>query len=191
MMVSFFNDVDVASREAWVAAVQYFGTQGFFAGYDARPRDPLGRRTAAIWLRAALRVRAGDYDPMRTVRELHEAVAGRRRTDHARRPARGAGPDLAGGLAGSGSRDARIGHPRRLLPAAVRADRSRRRLRLTSMTHDTGPGRHSEADYLAAGERRAVRNWATAGRCDSAPMATCTRKSSAPTASADSTCSKG
>ena len=24
------------------------------------------------------------------------------------------------------------------------------------MTHDTGPGRHSEADYLAAGERRAV-----------------------------------
>ena len=74
-MVSFFNDVDVASREAWVAAVQYFGTQGFFAGYDARPRDPLGRRTAAIWLRAALRVRAGDYDPMRTVRELHEAVA--------------------------------------------------------------------------------------------------------------------
>ena len=75
VMVSFFNDVDVASREAWVAAVQYFGTQGFFAGYDARPRDPLGRRTAAIWLRAALCVRAGDYDPMRTVRELHEAVA--------------------------------------------------------------------------------------------------------------------
>jgi hypothetical protein len=75
VMVSFYNDVDVASREAWVAAVQYFGTQGFFAGYDARPRDPLGRRTAAIWLRAALCVRAGDYDPMRTVRELHEAVA--------------------------------------------------------------------------------------------------------------------
>ena len=69
MMVSFFNDVDVASREAWVAAVQYFGTQGFFAGYDARPRDPLGRRTAAIWLRAALRVQAGDYDPKQTVRE--------------------------------------------------------------------------------------------------------------------------
>ena len=74
MMVSFFNDVDVASREAWVAAVQYFGAQGFFAGYDARPRDRLGRRTAAIWLRAALRVQAGDYDPKQTVRELLAAA---------------------------------------------------------------------------------------------------------------------
>ena len=74
-MVSFCNDVDVASREAWVSAVQYFGTQGFFAGYDARPRDPLGRRTASIWLNAALRVRAADYDPMQTVRELHAITA--------------------------------------------------------------------------------------------------------------------
>ena len=75
VMVSFCNDVDVASREAWVAAVQYFGTQGFFPGYDARPRDPLGRRTAAIWLRAALRVLAADYDPMQTVRDLHALTA--------------------------------------------------------------------------------------------------------------------
>ena len=76
VMVSFCNDVDVASREAWVAAVQYFGTRGFFAGYDARPREPLGRRTAAIWLQAAHRVGAGDYDPMQTVRELHGIAAG-------------------------------------------------------------------------------------------------------------------
>ena len=74
-MVSFCNDVDVASREAWVAAVQYFGTRGFFPGYDARPRDPLGRRTASIWLQAALRAGSGDYDPMRTVRELHALTA--------------------------------------------------------------------------------------------------------------------
>ena len=71
VMVSFCNDVEVASREAWVAAVQYFGTRGFFADYDARPRAPLGRRTAAIWVQAALRTVAADYDPMQTVRELH------------------------------------------------------------------------------------------------------------------------
>ena len=55
--------------------MQYFGTQGFFAGYDARPRAPLGRRTAAIWLQAALRVPAADYDPMQTVRDLHAVSA--------------------------------------------------------------------------------------------------------------------
>ena len=75
VMVSFYNDVDVASREAWVAAVQYFGTQGFFAGYDARPREALGRRTAAIWLQAALQVFDADFDPMQTVRELHAVAA--------------------------------------------------------------------------------------------------------------------
>ncbi|MDE0230288.1 MAG: FAD-dependent oxidoreductase [Spirochaetaceae bacterium] len=75
VMVSFCNDVDVASREAWVAAVQYFGTRGFFAGYDVRPDDPLGRRTAEVWLQAAARVGSPDYEPMRTVHAVHDLAA--------------------------------------------------------------------------------------------------------------------
>ena len=68
VMVSFFNDA--AGREPWVAGVQYFGTQGFFAGYDALPCAPLGRRTAEIWARAAARVRSGSAEAMETVREV-------------------------------------------------------------------------------------------------------------------------
>jgi hypothetical protein len=37
MMISFFNDFDMATLEPWVPAVQYFGTKGGFTGYDARP----------------------------------------------------------------------------------------------------------------------------------------------------------
>jgi hypothetical protein len=37
VMISFFNDFDMATPEAWVSAVQYFGTKGEFTGYDARP----------------------------------------------------------------------------------------------------------------------------------------------------------
>ena len=76
VMVSFANDVDVASREAWVAAVQYLGTQGFFADYDVRPHEPLGTRTAEAWLQAAACVGSPDYDPMQTVRAVYELEAG-------------------------------------------------------------------------------------------------------------------
>lgn len=37
MMITFFNDFDMATPEPWVPAVQYFGTKGGFTGYDARP----------------------------------------------------------------------------------------------------------------------------------------------------------
>ncbi|MBL9205145.1 MAG: FAD-dependent oxidoreductase [Opitutaceae bacterium] len=37
VMITFFNDFDMGTREPWVPAVQYFGTKGEFTGYDARP----------------------------------------------------------------------------------------------------------------------------------------------------------
>lgn len=49
VMLSFFNDVDVASDNPRVAAVQYFGTQGFFASYDARLDEPLTDAVRAAW----------------------------------------------------------------------------------------------------------------------------------------------
>lgn len=49
-MLSFFNDFDMATPEAWVPAAQFLGTCGFFASYDARPNDLLTKTTAAIWI---------------------------------------------------------------------------------------------------------------------------------------------
>ncbi|HBC88656.1 MAG TPA: pyridine nucleotide-disulfide oxidoreductase [Lentisphaeria bacterium] len=47
--ISFFNDIDSASSEAWAAPIQYLGTLGFFDSYDARPRDMLDRKTMEDW----------------------------------------------------------------------------------------------------------------------------------------------
>jgi hypothetical protein len=54
VMISFFNDVPVDAREPWVAAVQYLGTQGFFATYDARPNSMLTMPEGMAWARAAV-----------------------------------------------------------------------------------------------------------------------------------------
>jgi hypothetical protein len=50
-MVSFFNDVNVESGETWIPAVEYFGSKGFFPGYDARPNEELDVETAKLWAR--------------------------------------------------------------------------------------------------------------------------------------------
>lgn len=54
VMITFFNDFDMATREQWVPAVQYAGTKGMFATYDARPeaKHPSGKIYAAVALRA-------------------------------------------------------------------------------------------------------------------------------------------
>jgi hypothetical protein len=49
VMLSFFNDVDVASNDQRVAAAQYFATKGFFADYDAKLDQPLTAAVKAVW----------------------------------------------------------------------------------------------------------------------------------------------
>lgn len=53
VMISFFNELDMASPEPWVRAVQLLGVRGFFDSYDARPRDPVDDATAQQWGRVA------------------------------------------------------------------------------------------------------------------------------------------
>ncbi len=72
-MVSFFNDVSVACKEPWVAAVQYFGTKGFFADYDARLASPLKRATARVWGDGLTKLLAGKPDPGRAGLAVAEA----------------------------------------------------------------------------------------------------------------------
>lgn len=49
-LVSFFSDVKVQPDNARIAAIEYFGTQGFFADYMARPDEPLDNKTAEAWV---------------------------------------------------------------------------------------------------------------------------------------------
>ncbi|WP_281287140.1 FAD-dependent oxidoreductase [Paenibacillus hemerocallicola] len=71
VMVSFFNEFDMATRHNWVPAVQYFGTKGFFADYDAKPEEILDRHTFSIWAGAFGSLLAGSPNPLETARKLH------------------------------------------------------------------------------------------------------------------------
>ena len=59
VMITFFNDFDMAENKAWVAAVQYFGTKGFFVDYNARPEEPLTEITARRWAEIACSLSSG------------------------------------------------------------------------------------------------------------------------------------
>lgn len=72
--VSFFNDADSATPEQW-PAVQYFGTKGFFAGYDADHKGALTRPVAEIWATAFARMRQAGYGPAQTAAAVHAAEA--------------------------------------------------------------------------------------------------------------------
>src|SRR3546814_666776 len=50
IMISFFNDMEGREYASWYPAVQYLGTQGFFASYDALPNETLGTPLAEAWI---------------------------------------------------------------------------------------------------------------------------------------------
>lgn len=73
VMLSFFNDVDVASDDPRVAAAQYFATKGFFADYNARLDEPLTESVRAAWGRGLTAMREGTLKPMEVVKAVREA----------------------------------------------------------------------------------------------------------------------
>jgi hypothetical protein len=75
VMVNFFNDVDVASKDPRVAAAQYFATKGFFADYDARLDEPLTESVLKAWGVGLTAMREGKLKPMEIVRLVHAAEA--------------------------------------------------------------------------------------------------------------------
>jgi hypothetical protein len=72
--VSFFNDADSATDAQW-PALQYFGTKGFFAGYDADHKGLLTRPVAEIWADAFARMRQAGYEPAQPAAAVHAAAA--------------------------------------------------------------------------------------------------------------------
>lgn len=66
IMLSFFNDFDMAAPTPEQRAAQVLGTRGYFASYDARLSAPLTPAVAAVWARP-------DADPMALARRVAEA----------------------------------------------------------------------------------------------------------------------
>jgi hypothetical protein len=69
-MVSFFND-----KDALTPALQYFGTKGFFADYDARLNEPLTEDVRAIWQQGFDQLKQDTLDPGKLALAVHAAEA--------------------------------------------------------------------------------------------------------------------
>jgi hypothetical protein len=74
-MVTFFNDVDVSAKEAWIPAALYFGTLGFVHDYNLRAAEPLKQSTGKIWIAGLKRLSSGNVDPMDQVRAVAQSEA--------------------------------------------------------------------------------------------------------------------
>ncbi|OAI55516.1 hypothetical protein AYO49_01150 [Verrucomicrobiaceae bacterium SCGC AG-212-N21] len=74
-MIAFFNDVDVSTDEPTNAAVQYFGTKGFFHDYNARVTAPLKHATGVAWVEGFKKLREGKLDPMAQAAAVAQAEA--------------------------------------------------------------------------------------------------------------------
>lgn len=73
VMISFFNDVDVAADDPAVAASQYFGTKGFFASYDAKLDAPLSEAVKAVWQEGFAKLEDGSLNSMQLAKAVHAA----------------------------------------------------------------------------------------------------------------------
>ena len=73
IMVTFFNDADLAAGDPRAAAAQYFGTKGFFADYNARLDEPLTEAVAGLWRDGAAQLREGCLDPNRLAADIWRA----------------------------------------------------------------------------------------------------------------------
>ncbi len=76
VMVSFFNDVEMTSGNSWLAAVEYFGTKGFFHDYNARADEPLKADTAKLWADSLKRLRDGTFDANSLARQVAASESG-------------------------------------------------------------------------------------------------------------------
>jgi hypothetical protein len=73
VMISFFNDLDVASDDPRVPAAQYFGTKGFFASYDAKLDEPLTESVRRVWGEGLIALRVGKLDPVQLAKRIQKA----------------------------------------------------------------------------------------------------------------------
>ncbi len=70
VMITFFNDFDMACEAEWVPAIQFLGTKGFFGSYDAWPADPVTAGVGKVWAEA---LAAGGECPGERARRVRAA----------------------------------------------------------------------------------------------------------------------
>ncbi len=72
---TFFNELQADADHPAMPAAQYFGTKGFFAGYNAKLGEPLSEALQTTWLEGFAQLQAGTLDPMRLTRRVRESEA--------------------------------------------------------------------------------------------------------------------
>ena len=70
-----FNDLQADADHPAMPAAQYFGTKGFFAGYDAKLGEPLSESLQKAWVEGFTQLQAGTLDPMRLTPRVRESEA--------------------------------------------------------------------------------------------------------------------
>ncbi len=75
VMISFFNDVDVTANDSHIPAAQYFGTKGFFTGYDAKLDAPLTQSVKAAWEKGFADLQKSALEPIQFAKVVQEAEA--------------------------------------------------------------------------------------------------------------------
>lgn len=73
VIITFFNDIEVAANDERAIAAQYFGTKGFFASYDARLDAPLTEKLSEVWQAGFQKLQSGQLDPAKLAREVARA----------------------------------------------------------------------------------------------------------------------
>jgi hypothetical protein len=70
--LTFFNDVEVGNGSRRSVAMQFFGTRGFFADYDARADDQLTNGTAELWASGFSSLSRDDHDSNSLARRIYK-----------------------------------------------------------------------------------------------------------------------
>ncbi len=97
IMLTFFNDVDMAVPEPWLPAVQFFGTRGFFPTFDAHAHAALDHKTARLWIEEASRLQEAEREaPVAGTTAVADTTPGPDAT-----PTRGDADRLAAALSGN------------------------------------------------------------------------------------------
>ena len=73
VMITFFNDVEVTANNERAMAAQYFGTKGFFAGYDAKLDAPLSQKLSKAWQDGFAKLQTGRLDATELARAVAQA----------------------------------------------------------------------------------------------------------------------
>lgn len=69
-LITFFNDFTIDGSAEWIAAIQYFGTKGFFHEYEAHPQEIVSESTLTAWVNSLPAIQSGKHKAEVLIRQL-------------------------------------------------------------------------------------------------------------------------